>query len=618
MKENQNKNVGRGVVGIYEEKLTFLEEIAQLVIDMRLRGINTRYLLLLSTHINHSDNVKIILTEIVARHIKNQVREKWRLLGDKKKKIYSTPSTSLSLSNSCNLSVNQLADSSEFSSITSFHSLQSVHSLDSEQKEGEERQEDELDVQGHDDDRDYIVIVCEYFNSIFGSENMRFWETLEHQIEIQKFPMAGKSIKETRMHGSKSHTGEIQESNESNVNTSTESDALQENRGNGWKEMLEMSYLYERTIDLLGIEFTMKYNPSNSIETSNAADSNIPKHEKVKYKLKKDRKRPFDMSELEYELKGKIKHINRITFEEGTALTRLAMMLKNKEKEKCMKYIEEACKLYEECLFIKPNDSRAYYNWGYTLSLKASLLKYINHSDCAHFYNLAINKFKSALIINPNDCRAYFIWANTLLDQSKSTPSVHDRLSLIKDVCFISLSFFSLFLLPFFFSLRLLPFSPFLSFLFSFFLSFSSFFFSFPLLPFSSFFFLFSPFFLLFSPLFLFPFLLPLSSFFFPFLFSFFLFTLPLPSLSPYPPFLPLSLLFSSSLLYSFPSLVLFPSSHLPLPPSYSSQLLLILFLSSRAIHLYFLHSVPLPPHSFYLPPFPPFLSSHLGMRTLQ
>ena len=54
-------------------------------------------------------------------------------------------------------------------------------------------------------------------------------------------------------------------------------------------------------------------------------------------------------------ISARVKHINRISFEEGTAMTRLAVTL---QSEKALKMLQEADERFKETIQIKPNDYR--------------------------------------------------------------------------------------------------------------------------------------------------------------------------------------------------------------------------------------------------------------------
>ena len=67
---------------------------------------------------------------------------------------------------------------------------------------------------------------------------------------------------------------------------------------------------------------------------------------------------PFTRTHIS-KINPKIKHINRISFEEATALSRLAAENPSRANE----LYEQANAKYKATIEIKPNDFRAYYNW---------------------------------------------------------------------------------------------------------------------------------------------------------------------------------------------------------------------------------------------------------------
>ena len=64
-----------------------------------------------------------------------------------------------------------------------------------------------------------------------------------------------------------------------------------------------------------------------------------------------------------------IKHINRITFEEGSALSRLAQS--EASPVRAIELLHRACDKYKQSNRARPNDARTLYNWGQTLALLA-------------------------------------------------------------------------------------------------------------------------------------------------------------------------------------------------------------------------------------------------------
>lgn len=315
LRDNKEQKKGRG--GVFQEKLSLAEELPQLVVDMRLRGINTRYLLLLLTEVQHPNNKILVTTELIARHIKNQVREKWRLLGK---------------------------------------------------------------VSDWKDNTPYIKIVCNYFNSIFGTENKKFWQNLKIKIANQNFPLAEKSI-------------DLALPDENNI-----------------QNQVDIPSLFLRLQDLLGL----KFNNENQYFINLFHQLN----------------EPFKISQI-CDILPKIKYINRITFEEGTALSRLAMI--SKDDYEAVKLLELACSKYKETLAIRPNDTRALYNWGLSLSLLSAISQ---SEEQSHFYyNLAAKKYKEALVLNPKDRRALFMWANMVTEHAK-TASHSDKIKMLEKVSF--------------------------------------------------------------------------------------------------------------------------------------------------------------------------------------
>lgn len=300
---------------------------------MRLRGINTRYLLLLLTHLKHEYNKSLATTELIARFIKNEVRKQWRELGK-----LSSPSV-----DQCN------------------------------------------------DDQPYNQVVCSYFNSIFGSHSEEFWNHLREHISEQKFPLRDHAIEDAL-------PGSI-------------------------KQQVRLGALLLRLEDLLGIQFD--FHLLNCHKTGSALDDQEQLWENL-FACEQ----PVQLKNIQGIL-PKVKYMNRITFEEGTALSRLALVSKNEQET--LPLLERACVKYKEALAIRPNDTRALYNWGLSLAMMASTKP---PEEAQYYYNQAREKYKAALVINPRDHRALFMWANMLTEQSRTASRKH-KIDLLKEVCII-------------------------------------------------------------------------------------------------------------------------------------------------------------------------------------
>ena len=180
---------------------------------------------------------------------------------------------------------------------------------------------------------------------------------------------------------------------------------------------------------------------------------------------------PFTRTHIS-KINPKIKHINRISFEEATALSRLAAENPSRANE----LYEQANAKYKATIEIKPNDFRAYYNWvrrdstrhrtrlvcgcspqlvcsqGLSLSMQAlhvhkRQLEELSHPrrrarksglcsvEVQRLFEEAGKKYENALIINPRDKRAYYMWANMLIQQAHSiTPSRLVHIMLMRQV----------------------------------------------------------------------------------------------------------------------------------------------------------------------------------------
>lgn len=113
------------------------------------------------------------------------------------------------------------------------------------------------------------------------------------------------------------------------------------------------------------------------------------------------------------------KYLNRISYEEGTALSRLAL---SKTGQESFDLLSRANRKFHECLEIKPDDSRALLNWALVLTKQAELLDssksaqaiYSPQHTATSLWKEAFNKYERALVLRPNDWRALTSWGTSL------------------------------------------------------------------------------------------------------------------------------------------------------------------------------------------------------------
>jgi serine/threonine protein kinase/tetratricopeptide (TPR) repeat protein len=114
----------------------------------------------------------------------------------------------------------------------------------------------------------------------------------------------------------------------------------------------------------------------------------------------------------------KVRYTNRMSFEEGTALSKKAKFAGSQEASD--RYFHLAEKNYRSALRIKPDDYRALHNWGLSLSLQAQTK---TGPEALNLYALAQSKWSQALEINAQDYRAFVLWGNMLLERAESIPT---------------------------------------------------------------------------------------------------------------------------------------------------------------------------------------------------
>ena len=133
---------------------------------------------------------------------------------------------------------------------------------------------------------------------------------------------------------------------------------------------------------------------------------------------------------------ARTKYLNRISYEEGTALSRLAL---SKTGQESFDLLSRANRKFRECLEIKPDDSRALLNWALVLTKQAELLDnpkslqgsqpiYSPHHTSNSLWKEAFAKYERALVLRPTDWRALTSWGtalSTLASRSKDGCSLY-------------------------------------------------------------------------------------------------------------------------------------------------------------------------------------------------
>lgn len=122
---------------------------------------------------------------------------------------------------------------------------------------------------------------------------------------------------------------------------------------------------------------------------------------------------------------ARTKYLNRISYEEGTALSRLAL---SKTGQESFDLLSRANRKFHECLEIKPDDSKALLNWALVLTKQAELLETFGGSKAPQGYQSissststastlwkeAFSKYERALLLRPTDWRALTSWGTAI------------------------------------------------------------------------------------------------------------------------------------------------------------------------------------------------------------
>jgi hypothetical protein len=126
-----------------------------------------------------------------------------------------------------------------------------------------------------------------------------------------------------------------------------------------------------------------------------------------------------------------VKHIHRIFFEEGTALSRMAISQSSDD------LFAQAEDRYKESLQSKPNDYRSLSNWGLSIMMQAMYKsKEMDNADQVdNLFKLAEEKFTQALSIEPNDFKTLNKLGNCLATHSSRYNDTTKRYELLDAAC---------------------------------------------------------------------------------------------------------------------------------------------------------------------------------------
>jgi hypothetical protein len=161
-----------------------------------------------------------------------------------------------------------------------------------------------------------------------------------------------------------------------------------------WKSLVNHELLFYRLQQLTGVQLhvTKAEDAESHIKHVTADDGESGKHD-MKRVLQhiSEEENPFSECSVG-QIVPSVKHIHRISFEEGTALSKLAL---TKTGDIAFKLFQLAGDKYKHCLSIKPNDHRALFNWGLSLAKQAALLVLQPNLPLADtYYQLAADKYE--------------------------------------------------------------------------------------------------------------------------------------------------------------------------------------------------------------------------------
>eukprot|EP01122_Echinamoeba_exundans_P014473 TRINITY_DN6570_c0_g2_i2.p1 TRINITY_DN6570_c0_g2~~TRINITY_DN6570_c0_g2_i2.p1 ORF type:complete len:1309 (+),score=180.83 TRINITY_DN6570_c0_g2_i2:8156-12082(+) len=183
--------------------------------------------------------------------------------------------------------------------------------------------------------------------------------------------------------------------------------------------LIPVPLLLFRTSQLVGVEFDTHYMKrvlvdaglGLGVESEASTEEQVYKllEALVAHKLLKSSSKHIVCS-----IKPRTKYLHRVSFEEGTALCRVALARQGPEAKRLFKQANDR---FAECLTTKPNDYRALYNWAFALCQQASAA---SSDEARILWKEMADKFSRALILQPKDWRALAKWGTALQMQSRT------------------------------------------------------------------------------------------------------------------------------------------------------------------------------------------------------
>ena len=132
---------------------------------------------------------------------------------------------------------------------------------------------------------------------------------------------------------------------------------------------------------------------------------------------------PFQVEQVSNIL-PRVKHVHRISFEEGVSYSRLAEAKLHKGNvQEALELFNQACAKYSEAVSLKVDDHRVLYNWAATHLSQAKLLQQSEPLLSHHFFQQAFEKCKRLCLLRPNDSKALYLYGNVLLEHARASPS---------------------------------------------------------------------------------------------------------------------------------------------------------------------------------------------------
>lgn len=445
-------------------------QMVQIVSDMHLHGINTRYLGYLYTLLKVNEEMKVlVLTEAVARVLKHEMEERWRNINslnddDYTQALMDYVTFVFGDSSDANQYWNSVVKQSlmvRFNPYAEFCSgngqaggancSNSNNGANNTNANGPRGRRRSRPLHSENDPiTKFLETLCQRLNITRGShEAEEFTNKCRHTIGTLCTTVSHLRVLVNSVYWKAKRFYDDDGNNEF-VKALIES-MLNEHAGSGGvvidlfarnenvislghekfviKNNISLELCYKRLLVLLKVQEENSENPEHSLSGTDDMYNAASIYDKDDLSTASGYFfQPLRVQNIK-KIHPSVKHIHKISFEEGYALNRLAMTKTGKESKKIF---QMARKKFEECLDIKENDHVALYCLAFSFSQLALHSKQPKRDE---FWTLSFEKYARLLVLQPNDVHALTEFGSSLYLCAQLTTDPEEKVRLAEKSC---------------------------------------------------------------------------------------------------------------------------------------------------------------------------------------